>query len=132
LDRIRDEYNALRQQLQNARVELERHAQEKENLQRQAMVYFEMLSTCNLEVAKHMEIAKRLSSIVNGNPSFDISVYTRSSRRHSIIAGRTATPSSRGSRPRQEYQPPGADDATTKPDGYASEYGCDGNGPAGL
>ncbi|KAI6241212.1 Transcription factor unc-37 [Aphelenchoides fujianensis] len=64
LDGLREEFNALRQQLQSARVELEKHAQEREGIQRQLMSYYEGTCSAGIEIAKHVEITKRLVTII--------------------------------------------------------------------
>lgn len=64
LERLQDEYNQVQQQLHTARIELDKCQQERDSLQRYAMVYNETLFTLNMEMQKHMEIAKRLSGIM--------------------------------------------------------------------
>ncbi|KAI6226007.1 Transcription factor unc-37 [Aphelenchoides besseyi] len=64
LDGLREEYNALRQQLQKAHAELEKHVPERDGLQRQIISYYEQTCTMGAEIAKNMEIIKRLVTII--------------------------------------------------------------------
>ncbi|KAH7727459.1 groucho/TLE N-terminal Q-rich domain-containing protein [Aphelenchoides avenae] len=65
LDRLRDEFTQMHTQLQNSRMELEKHNQEKEMLQRQYVMYAEMCMQVNVEYHKQAEIVKRLGGILN-------------------------------------------------------------------
>ncbi|CEF68422.1 Si:ch211-81i17.1 [Strongyloides ratti] len=65
LDRIKEEFNQMNNQLQQLRVELDKVSQEKDTLQRHYMMYFEMSTNVSMEMHKQMEINKRLSAILN-------------------------------------------------------------------
>jgi hypothetical protein len=56
LERIRDEYNSLRNQLQNARLELEKQAHEREAFQRQSMMTYEMIYSGQMEVCNFIVV----------------------------------------------------------------------------
>lgn len=64
LDRVRDEFNSIHGQLQNARLELEKCNQEKEMIQRHYAMYYEIACNINVEAHKQSEIVKRLSGIL--------------------------------------------------------------------
>lgn len=64
LDRVREEFTAVHSQLQNARLELEKVAQEKDVAQRHYMMYYELACNTNIELHKQTEITKRLSGIL--------------------------------------------------------------------
>lgn len=60
-ERIKEEYNFLQAQNQNLKLECEKIAQEKTEMQRH--YYYEMSYGLNVEMHKQTEIAKRLSAI---------------------------------------------------------------------
>ncbi|VDK17268.1 unnamed protein product [Anisakis simplex] len=65
VERIKEEYNFLQQQLQQQRVEIEKLSQEKEAMQRHYMMYYEMSYGLNVEMHKQTEIAKRYNAILS-------------------------------------------------------------------
>ncbi|CAD5209772.1 unnamed protein product [Bursaphelenchus xylophilus] len=64
LDRLREEYTVLQQQLQTFRVDVENKQKELENLQRQMVTYVELINQAQFEVTKQTEIVKRLTTIL--------------------------------------------------------------------
>ncbi|KAI1709278.1 protein groucho-2 [Ditylenchus destructor] len=64
LDRLRDEYNGVQNQLQSKQMEIESLKQEKELAQRHSMMYYEAACSANVELQKQAEIVKRLSGIL--------------------------------------------------------------------
>ncbi|CAI4230157.1 unnamed protein product [Auanema sp. JU1783] len=65
LDGLRQEYNILQQQLQTQRSEMEKLNNEKEQMQRAYMMYYELNCAMSMEVQKHNELSKRLHTILN-------------------------------------------------------------------
>ncbi|VDM47560.1 unnamed protein product [Toxocara canis] len=65
VERIKEEYNFLQQQMQQQRVEIEKLSQEKEAMQRHYMMYYEMSYGLNVEMHKQTEIAKRYNAILS-------------------------------------------------------------------
>lgn len=65
LERIKEEYNYLQNQIQQQRVEIEKLSQEKETMQRHYMMYYEMSYGLNVEMHKQTEIAKRYNAILS-------------------------------------------------------------------
>ncbi|CAG0912576.1 unnamed protein product [Notodromas monacha] len=63
-ERIKDEFNFLQAQYHSLKVELEKLAQEKTEMQRHYVMYYEMSYGLNVEMHKQTEIAKRLSAIL--------------------------------------------------------------------
>ncbi|VDD92456.1 unnamed protein product [Enterobius vermicularis] len=64
LERCKEEYNFLQNQLQQQRVDIDKLSQEKEVMQRHYMMYYEMSYGLNLEMHKQTEIAKRYNQIL--------------------------------------------------------------------
>jgi hypothetical protein len=62
-ERIKEEYNFLQAQNQSLKLEIEKIAQEKTEMQRHYVMYYEMSYGLNVEMHKQTEIAKRLSAI---------------------------------------------------------------------
>jgi groucho len=62
-ERIKEEYNYLLSTNQSLKLELEKLAQEKTEMQRHYVMYYEMSYGLNVEMHKQTEIAKRLSAI---------------------------------------------------------------------
>jgi len=62
-ERIKEEYNFIQTQNQSLKLELEKLAQEKTEMQRHYVMYYEMSYGLNVEMHKQTEIAKRLSAI---------------------------------------------------------------------
>uniref|UniRef100_A0A1I7YXU7 WD_REPEATS_REGION domain-containing protein n=1 Tax=Steinernema glaseri TaxID=37863 RepID=A0A1I7YXU7_9BILA len=65
MERAMEEYSSLQSELQRARMENEKQAQERENMNRHYMMYYEMSYGLTMEMHKQQEIAKRLTAIVN-------------------------------------------------------------------
>ncbi|KAA0198795.1 Amino-terminal enhancer of split [Fasciolopsis buskii] len=63
-ERIKDELTSLQQQCHNLKLEYEKIVQEKTELQRHHLLYYEITYGLNVEMHKQMEIAKRLSAIL--------------------------------------------------------------------
>ncbi|KAG5345116.1 TLE4 protein, partial [Acromyrmex charruanus] len=63
-DRIKEEFNFLQAQYHSIKLELEKLAQEKTEMQRHYVMYYEMSYGLNVEMHKQTEIAKRLNAIV--------------------------------------------------------------------
>ncbi|XP_043474524.1 protein groucho-like isoform X2 [Leptopilina heterotoma] len=63
-DRIKDEFNFLQAQYHNLKIEYDKQNNEKENLQRHCIMYYEMAYTSNMELHKQAEIAKRLNAVI--------------------------------------------------------------------
>ncbi|XP_043474636.1 protein groucho-like isoform X2 [Leptopilina heterotoma] len=63
-DQIKQEFNFLQTQYHNLKLELEKLVQEKTDLQRHYVMYYEMAYGLNVEMHKHTEIAKRLNAII--------------------------------------------------------------------
>ncbi|GMT27077.1 hypothetical protein PFISCL1PPCAC_18374, partial [Pristionchus fissidentatus] len=64
LEKLKEDYNHMQAQLSTQRAELEKINNEKDQLQRHYMMYYEMSCSMNLELQKHSEIAKRLATVV--------------------------------------------------------------------
>ncbi|CAJ0954979.1 unnamed protein product, partial [Mesorhabditis belari] len=64
LDRIREEYNSVNTQLGQQRQELEKLSIEREQMQRQFMMYYEMSLSMNAEFMKQNEVNKKLSTVL--------------------------------------------------------------------
>ncbi|XP_031780941.1 protein groucho isoform X7 [Nasonia vitripennis] len=63
-DRIKEEFNFLQAQYHSIKLELEKLAQEKSEMQRHYVMYYEMSYGLNVEMHKQTEIAKRLNAII--------------------------------------------------------------------
>ncbi|KAG4065010.1 hypothetical protein HA402_004133 [Bradysia odoriphaga] len=63
-DRIKEEFNFLQAQYHNLKMECEKLAQEKTEMQRHYVMYYEMSYGLNVEMHKQTEIAKRLNAII--------------------------------------------------------------------
>lgn len=64
IERIKEEFNFLQAQYHNLKLECEKLVQEKTEMQRHYVMYYEMSYGLNVEMHKQMEIAKRLSAII--------------------------------------------------------------------
>ncbi|KAK6179450.1 transducin-like enhancer protein 4 isoform X3 [Patella vulgata] len=62
-DRIKEEFSFLQAQYHNLKMECEKLAQEKTEMQRHYVMYYEMSYGLNVEMHKQTEIAKRLNAI---------------------------------------------------------------------
>lgn len=63
-DRIKDEFNYLQTQYHSLKLELDKLASEKTEMQRHYVMYYEMSYGLNVEMHKQTEIAKRLNAII--------------------------------------------------------------------
>ncbi|XP_077291523.1 protein groucho-like isoform X2 [Arctopsyche grandis] len=63
-DRIKEEFNFLQAQYHNLKLECEKLAQEKTEMQRHYVMYYEMSYGLNVEMHKQTEIGKRLNAII--------------------------------------------------------------------
>ncbi|XP_058808173.1 transducin-like enhancer protein 3-A isoform X1 [Phymastichus coffea] len=63
-DRIKEEFNFLQAQYHSIKLELEKLAQEKSEMQRHYVMYYEMSYGLNVEMHKQTEISKRLNAII--------------------------------------------------------------------
>uniref|UniRef100_T1KQR5 Groucho/TLE N-terminal Q-rich domain-containing protein n=1 Tax=Tetranychus urticae TaxID=32264 RepID=T1KQR5_TETUR len=63
-DRIKDEFAYLQNQYHTLKLELEKLATEKTDMQRHYVMYYEMSYGLNVEMHKQTEIAKRLNAII--------------------------------------------------------------------
>ncbi|XP_055693743.1 protein groucho-like isoform X1 [Lutzomyia longipalpis] len=63
-DRIKEEFNFLQAQYHNLKMECEKLAQEKTEMQRHYVMYYEMSYGLNVEMHKQTEISKRLNAII--------------------------------------------------------------------
>ncbi|CAH2230166.1 jg12512 [Pararge aegeria aegeria] len=63
-DRIKEEFNFLQAQYHNLKLECEKLASEKIEIQRHYVMYYEMSYGLNVEMHKQTEIAKRLNAII--------------------------------------------------------------------
>lgn len=63
-DRIKEEFNFLQTQCHTLKLELEKLANEKTEMQRHYVMYYEMSYGLNVEMHKQTEIAKRLNAII--------------------------------------------------------------------
>lgn len=64
LERIKEEFNFLQAQYHTLKLECEKIASEKTEMQRHYVMYYEMSYGLNVEMHKQTEIAKRLSAII--------------------------------------------------------------------
>merc|ERR1719193_405146 len=64
IERIKEEFNFLQAQYHNLKLECEKLASEKIEIQRHYVMYYEMSYGLNVEMHKQMEIAKRLNAII--------------------------------------------------------------------
>ncbi|XP_048484383.1 protein groucho isoform X7 [Plutella xylostella] len=64
LERIKEEFNFLQAQNHSLKLECEKLASEKTEMQRHYVMYYEMSYGLNVEMHKQTEIAKRLSAII--------------------------------------------------------------------
>nr|XP_022914628.1 protein groucho-like isoform X3 [Onthophagus taurus] len=64
LERIKEEFNFLQAQYHTLKLECEKLASEKTEMQRHYVMYYEMSYGLNVEMHKQTEIAKRLSGII--------------------------------------------------------------------
>lgn len=62
-DRIKEEFNFLQAQYHSLKLECEKLASEKTEMQRHYVMYYEMSYGLNVEMHKQTEIAKRLNAI---------------------------------------------------------------------
>lgn len=63
-DRIKDEFQFLQAQYHSLKVEYDKLANEKTEMQRHYVMYYEMSYGLNIEMHKQTEIAKRLNAIL--------------------------------------------------------------------
>ncbi|XP_050446974.1 protein groucho-like isoform X2 [Cataglyphis hispanica] len=63
-DRIKEEFNFLQTQYHALKLECEKLATEKIEIQRHYVMYYEMSYGLNVEMHKHMEISKRLNGLI--------------------------------------------------------------------
>ncbi|XP_075587885.1 transducin-like enhancer protein 3 isoform X3 [Dermatophagoides farinae] len=63
-ERIKEEFNYLQAQNHSLKMEIEKMAQEKTEMQRHYVMYYEMSYGLNVEMHKQTEIAKRLNTII--------------------------------------------------------------------
>ncbi|XP_055385778.1 protein groucho-like [Condylostylus longicornis] len=63
-DRIKEEFNFLQAQYHNLKLECEKLAQDKTEMQRHYVMYYEMSYGLNVEMHKQTEISKRLNAII--------------------------------------------------------------------
>ncbi|XP_071402526.1 transducin-like enhancer protein 1, partial [Centroberyx affinis] len=63
LDRIKEEFQFLQAQYHSLKLECEKLASEKTEMQRHYVMYYEMSYGLNIEMHKQTEIAKRLNTI---------------------------------------------------------------------
>merc|ERR1719193_2276702 len=63
IERIKEEFSFLQAQYHNLKMECEKLAQEKTEMQRHYVMYYEMSYGLNVEMHKQTEIAKRLNAI---------------------------------------------------------------------
>jgi len=63
-DRIKEEFSFLQAQYHSLKMECEKLAQEKTEMQRHYVMYYEMSYGLNVEMHKQTEIAKRLNAII--------------------------------------------------------------------
>lgn len=64
LDRVKDEFQFLQAQYHNLKLELDKLATDKTEMQRHYVMYYEMSYGLNVEMHKQTEIAKRLNAII--------------------------------------------------------------------
>lgn len=65
LERIKEEFNFLQAQYHSIKLECEKLATEKTEMQRHYVMYYEMSYGLNVEMHKQTEIAKRLNTLIN-------------------------------------------------------------------
>ncbi|XP_068152022.1 protein groucho [Drosophila tropicalis] len=65
LERIKEEFNFLQAQNHSIKLECEKLANEKTEMQRHYVMYYEMSYGLNVEMHKQTEIAKRLNTLIN-------------------------------------------------------------------
>ncbi|XP_031636006.1 protein groucho isoform X2 [Contarinia nasturtii] len=65
LERIKEEFNFLQQQYHTLKLECEKLTNDKTEMQRHYVMYYEMSYGLNVEMHKQTEIAKRLSALIN-------------------------------------------------------------------
>ncbi|XP_037923023.1 protein groucho isoform X1 [Hermetia illucens] len=65
LERIKEEFNFLQAQYHTLKLECEKLANEKTEMQRHYVMYYEMSYGLNVEMHKQTEIAKRLNALIN-------------------------------------------------------------------
>merc|ERR1719243_525788 len=63
-ERIKEEFNFIQNQYHSLKLECEKLAQDKTEMQRHYVMYYEMSYGLNVEMHKQMEIAKRLNAII--------------------------------------------------------------------
>ncbi|CAH8541959.1 unnamed protein product [Heterobilharzia americana] len=63
-DRIKEEFTCMQQQNHSLQLEREKILNERSDMQRICVMYYEMANGLNLEMHRQMEIAKRLSAIL--------------------------------------------------------------------
>jgi len=63
-ERIKEEFNLIQNQYHNLKLECEKLAQEKTEMQRHYVMYYEMSYGLNVEMHKQTEICKRLDAII--------------------------------------------------------------------
>lgn len=63
-DRIKEEFGFLQAQYHSLKLECEKLASEKTEMQRHYVMYYEMSYGLNVEMHKQTEIAKRLNAII--------------------------------------------------------------------
>jgi len=78
IERIKEEFSFLQAQYHNLKLECEKLVQEKTEMQRHYVMYYEMSYGLNVEMHKQMEIAKRLNAIIAN--SFPFSHKSTSSK----------------------------------------------------
>ncbi|XP_066599106.1 protein groucho-like isoform X2 [Prorops nasuta] len=64
-ERIKEEFNFIQQQYHSLKLECEKLASEKTEMQRHYVMYYEMSYGLNVEMHKQTEIAKRLNAIIH-------------------------------------------------------------------
>ncbi|PIO69875.1 Groucho/TLE Q-rich domain protein [Teladorsagia circumcincta] len=64
IDRLKEEFTFMHNQLQQQRNELEKLNAEKENMQRHYMLYYEFQCGMNMEIQKQSELCKRYTAII--------------------------------------------------------------------
>ncbi|KJH42159.1 Groucho/TLE Q-rich domain protein [Dictyocaulus viviparus] len=72
IDRLKEEFTFMHNQLQQQRNELEKLNAEKENMQRHYMLYYEFQCGMNMEIQKQNELCKRYTAIITQVLLFEI------------------------------------------------------------
>uniref|UniRef100_A0A8C5AHV5 Transducin-like enhancer protein 1 n=1 Tax=Gadus morhua TaxID=8049 RepID=A0A8C5AHV5_GADMO len=88
LDRIKEEFQFLQAQYHSLKLECEKLASEKTEMQRHYVMYYEMSYGLNIEMHKQTEIAKRLNTICAQVIPFlsqEVSVQAHPSHSHSLL-----------------------------------------------